>query len=77
MELDLHQGHGKSGNAQECQSRQDNTVVVVDGECSESKYAYEIMRNLSSYPISLLTDDTKIVSLVGKRSSIRDDPAST
>ncbi len=60
MQLDLHQGNDNSCSAQKCQSRQDIPVVVVDGECPKSKYAYEKMKNLSLHRISLLTYDANI-----------------
>ncbi len=60
MEVDPHQGQGNSCDAQNCQSRQDNPIVVVDSRCPKSKYAYEKMSNFSLYRTSLLTDGTNI-----------------
>ena len=77
MELDPHQDQGNSCNAQNCQSRQDNPVVVVNCECSKSKYAYEIMRNFLLYRRSLLTDDTNITDFIDNIRSAIDDLATT
>ncbi len=60
MELDPHQAEDNSCNGQKRQSRQDNPIVIVDGKCSESKYAYEKMSNISLYSLSLLTDEANI-----------------
>ncbi len=77
MELDLHQGHANSCSAQNCQSRQDNPVCIVDGICSKSKYAYENMSNFSLYRISLLTDDTNITDYIDNICSAEKDLATT
>ena len=77
MEVDPHQGQGNSCNAQKCQSRQDSPVIVVDGECPKSKYAYEKMSNASLHSISLLTDDTNISDFIDKGLSVIEDLATT
>lgn len=77
MESDLHQNQGNSGSAQKCQSRQDNPVVVVDGERSKSEYAYEKMSNFSLYRISWLTDDPDISDFFDNIYRVKEDLATT
>ncbi len=77
VELDLYQGQGNSCAAQNWQSGQNNPVVVVDCERSQSKYSYEIMNKFSLYCISMLTDDTNISNLRYSICSAIEDLAST
>ncbi len=77
IELDLHQCNDNSCSAQKSQSRQDNPVVVVDGGCSQSKYAYEKMSAFLFYRMSLLTDDTNITKFKNNICSSKEDVAST